>query len=306
MHTTAIRTVDGYELAANCYGDAQTCRAGVLIAGAMGVEQKYYAAFAHWLAEQGFFVVTFDYRGIGQSRPPQFRASLRGFAADLTSWIERDAAAALDFIAARIGAKPLAWIGHSLGGQILPLVPDHQCVDAMVTVAAGTGYWPQNSWRVRGYVWLLWYVVAPLALRLAGYFPGRRLRAIGDLPAGVMRQWRTWCLHRDYCVGVTGAYRRYAELKTPILSLSFTDDEFMSRANVESMHGFYAGAPREMKRIAPRAVGARRIGHFGFFRPRFAASLWPLAADWLQKRLAARGANELRRAPAQDLERSAT
>jgi predicted alpha/beta hydrolase len=29
-----------------------------------------------------------------------------------------------------------------------------------------------------------------------------------------------------------------------------------------------------MKRIAPGDIGERRIGHFGFFRPRFERSLW--------------------------------
>jgi len=29
-----------------------------------------------------------------------------------------------------------------------------------------------------------------------------------------------------------------------------------------------------MKRIAPGEVGAKRVGHFGFFRPAFEASLW--------------------------------
>lgn len=29
-----------------------------------------------------------------------------------------------------------------------------------------------------------------------------------------------------------------------------------------------------MKRIAPQDAGARRIGHFGFFRQRFADNLW--------------------------------
>ena len=55
----------------------------------------------------------------------------------------------------------------------------------------------------------------------------------------------------------------------------------MSARNIESIHGFYAGAPREMKRIAPGEVGEKRIGHFGFFRQRYARSLWPLAGDWL-------------------------
>jgi predicted alpha/beta hydrolase len=29
-----------------------------------------------------------------------------------------------------------------------------------------------------------------------------------------------------------------------------------------------------MKRIAPRDIGVRRIGHFGFFRAAFERSLW--------------------------------
>jgi predicted alpha/beta hydrolase len=284
-HAVAIAAADGFELAARTYGDAARCRAGVLIVGAMGVEQHYYGAFAHWLAGQGYFVVTFDYRGIGHSRPAQYRHSLRGFEADVTTWITRDVVAVVDFVAGRIGRRPLLWLGHSLGGQILGQVPNRDRVAAMVTVATGSGYWPQNSWRVRWYVWWLWYVVAPLATRLAGYFPGRRLKKIGDLPAGVMRQWRAWCLHREYCVGALGAAVRdqYARVTTPILSLSFTDDEFMSRANTESMHGFYARAPREMLRIAPHDVGARRIGHFGFFRHRHAAHLWPRASAWLER-----------------------
>jgi len=281
--STRITTADGFDLAARTFGDAASCRAGVLLVGAMGVDQQYYGAFATWLATQGFFVVSFDYRGMGESRPPRFSRSLRGFDADVSIWATRDVPAAVEFVAERIGAKPLLWLGHSLGGQILGQVPNRDRVTAMVTVATGSGYWIQNAWRLRLLAWWLWYVVAPLAMRVAGYFPGRRLKKVGDLPAGVMRQWRAWCLNRDYCVGALGPVVReqYARLRTPILSLSFTDDEFMSRVNTESMHGFYVAAPREMRRIAPRDIGVRRIGHFGFFRRRYAERLWPQAGAWL-------------------------
>jgi predicted alpha/beta hydrolase len=30
------------------------------------------------------------------------------------------------------------------------------------------------------------------------------LRKVGDLPRGVMAQWRRWCLNREYVVGVEG------------------------------------------------------------------------------------------------------
>ena len=282
-HAVQVIAADGFELRAHTFGDSRSARAGVLIVPAMGVEQHYYAAFAHWLAQQGYFAVTFDYRGIGQSRPPRYRRSLRGFEADVFTWAERDCAAMVDFTAQRLEGKPLLWVGHSLGGQILALVPNRERVRAMVTVAAGSGYWRENSPKLRSYVWWLWYVAAPAALRLFGYFPGRRMRKVGDLPHGVMRQWRAWCLNREYAVGVEGdeIRRRFAAVKTPILSLSFTDDEYMSARNTESLHGFYAGAPREMTRIAPQEIGAKRIGHFGFFRRRFADQLWLRAGAWL-------------------------
>ena len=60
----------------------------VLVVPAMGVEQQYYAAFAHWLAARGYFVVTFDYRGMGHSR----RGSLRRLKADVLTWAEQDTA----------------------------------------------------------------------------------------------------------------------------------------------------------------------------------------------------------------------
>jgi predicted alpha/beta hydrolase len=283
MTKIGVITDDGFELHATTFGDAPRCRAAVLIAPGMGVEQHFYAAFAQWLAERGFFVATFDYRGIGHSRPPQYRQSLRGFEADLMTWAGRDCAAMVDYTAARAAGKPLLWIGHSLGGQLLALVPNHERVAAMLTVACGSGYWRENSLRLRSVVWWLWYLLVPLTLRRYGYFPGRRLRKVGDLPAGVMRQWRQWCLHRDYLVGCEGdaVRRRYAEVTTPILSLSFTDDQYMSRANVESLHGFYCAAPRETRRISPREIGARSIGHGGFFRRRCAESLWPQAGAWL-------------------------
>jgi predicted alpha/beta hydrolase len=246
----------------------------------MGVAQAYYADFASWLASQGYAVLSFDYRGMGASRPAAYERSLRGFPADVVTWAERDAGAAVERLERELetsgAARRIHWLGHSLGGQIVGLLPDASRLGAVVTVASGSGYWRENARRLRRSVWALWYLVAPLAVTLAGYFPGRRLRKVGDLPAGVMSQWRRWCLSPDYMMGEGGAplRARYAQVRNPMLSLSFTDDEFMSARNIESLHAFYTSAPRQMIRIAPRDVGEPRIGHFGFFRARVERSLW--------------------------------
>lgn len=267
-----IRAADGSAIIARFFRPDGAPRGAVLIVPAMGTPQDFYRSFAAWLAKQGYLSATFDYRGTGLSR----RGRLRGFKADIFDWARLDCAAMIDALEPRAAGAPLYWIGHSLGGQILGLVPNRERIAKAITVATGSGYWLENVPSLRLKVWWLWFFVVPLSLRLFGYFPGKALRKVGDLPHGVMAQWRRWCLEREYAVGAEGDAVRaqYAAVRTPIVSLSFSDDEMMSLANTESIHGFYAAAPRKMQRIAPRDIGVARIGHFGFFRPRFEDSLW--------------------------------
>jgi predicted alpha/beta hydrolase len=277
QHSVALQ--NGESLVLRTFDPPVAPRAAIIVPCAMGVAQNFYARFAEWLASQGYLVATFDYRGIGLSAPK----SLRGYRIDIFDWATQDCAAAIEFVKQRLPAAPLYWVGHSLGGQLLGLIPNRERIDRVMTVATGSGYWRENAWKTRRFVWWLWYVVAPLAVRIAGYFPGKRLRKVGDLPAGVMSQWRRWCLSREYVVSAEGEQVRaaYAAVRTPMLSLSFTDDEMMSARGIRSLHGLYTSAPIEYRRIAPRDVGAPSIGHFGFFRPQFERTLWPLVPQWL-------------------------
>lgn len=270
----------GTTLVMRTFRSSESPKAAVIIPSAMGVAQQFYTQFAQWLASQGYHVTTFDYRGIGLSAPP----SLRGFPVNIFDWAE-DCAAVIEAVKSQLPDVPLHWIGHSLGGQLLGLIPNRESIDRVITVATGSGYWLENAWRTKSMVWWLWFFVVPIALRVAGYFPGKRLRKVGNLPRGVMAQWRRWCLSREYVVGAEGEQVReaYASVRMPMLSLSFTDDELMSARGIRSLHGLYTNAPVEYRRISPPDVGAKRIGHFGFFRPQFERTLWPLVPQWLME-----------------------
>jgi predicted alpha/beta hydrolase len=275
---------DGYRLGARTYAGSGH-RGAALVVPAMGVGQDFYAPFASWLAARGWNTLTFDFRGVGASAP----RTLRGFEADVLAWAQLDCAAALACARSLAYGRPLIWIGHSLGGQILAMTPGNDALSAAVTVASGVGYWKENALPLRRYSWWLWHVIAPVATALAGYFPGKTLRIVGDLPKGVMRQWSRWCRHREYAVGVEGDLmrERYRRVTLPMLSLSFTDDEYMSERNVAVLHAFYARARRDMRRVAPHDAGLARVGHFGFFRPDAGARLWPLMLDWVDRSLSA-------------------
>ncbi|WPH21306.1 alpha/beta hydrolase family protein [Variovorax paradoxus] len=282
MQTQQQLPVDnGVQLAVRRYEPAGAPRASIVIGGAMGVRQSFYEPFAQWLAQQGLRVWTFDYRGSGDSRNG---ASLRGFEADLFDWA-RDYEAVIDAAKAALPEQPLYLLGHSLGAQLPGFLQRPGQVDGLVSIAAGSGYWRENAPKLKRSILYFWFVLVPLATRLCGYFPGRRLKKVGDLPRGVILQWRRWCLHPRYSVGAEGdlALQSYGRVRFPVLALSITDDELMTLAGTESLLSFYAGAPRAMECIAPADVQARRIGHFGFFREQFSQSLWPSTVDKLHR-----------------------
>ncbi len=275
-----IPAADGYPLSARFLVAQAPLRGAALIVPAMGVTQEFYAEFASWLADRGWAVVTFDFRGTGASAP----RTLRGFEADILSWAQLDCAAVLAYARKHAEGRPLLWIGHSLGGQILAMTPGNDSIAAAITVASGVGYWRENAYPLRRYSWWLWHVIAPVATALCGYFPGRRLHIVGDLPKGVIEQWSRWCRHPEYAVGVEGEPMRdlYRNLTLPLLSVSFTDDGYMSASNIAVLHGFYENADCDMRRFSPADFDVARIGHFGFFRADGRARLWQVTLNWAE------------------------
>jgi predicted alpha/beta hydrolase len=248
-----LRVEGTTRLAVRRYEPAGEARASIVIGGAMGVRQSFYEAFAQWLAGQGLRVWTFDYRGSGDSRNG---ASLRGFEADLFDWA-RDYEAVIDAAKAALPSQPLYLLGHSLGAQLPGFLQRPEQVDGLVSIAAGSGYWRENAPKLKRSILYFWFVLVPLVTRLCGYFPGRKLKKVGDLPRGVILQWRRWCLHPRYSLGAEGerALQSYGRVRFPVLALSITDDELMTLAGTE---------PRELlcrrAECGPAHCAGRRAG----------------------------------------------
>jgi len=264
---------DGYRLGATVYGTAERA---ALIMPATGVPQAYYAKFAAYLAERGFTVLTFDYRGIGRS----LHGDVGKLRARMQDWALLDAAAAFAYL----GERKIVVVGHSFGGQALGLLPAAQRIAAAIFVGSQSGYW--KNWPLLGRLWMwpVTHLALPGMAKLNGYFPGSRLGFGEDLPRGVASQWASWCRHPRYLVGALGVEDVYSKLKLPIRAYAITDDAFAPLGAVEALRRLYPHAQWETRQVAPREVGAKALGHFGFFRERFRDSLWREAADWLEAR----------------------
>ncbi|QTN21862.1 alpha/beta fold hydrolase [Rhizobacter sp. AJA081-3] len=291
MNAHTLAADDGTPLSVRFFepAEGEPQRGAVVIGGAMGVRQDYYRAFADWLAQQGYRVATFDYRGMGDS--PPLAGTLRGFRADLFDWAA-DTDSVIEALAARSGDLPIYLIGHSLGAQLPGLLRHRDRLAGLLSIAAGSGYWRDNAPQLRRIVLYFWHVLVPVGTALFGYFPGQRIGKVGNLPKGVVMQWRKWCMHPRYHVGAEGAMvrERFAAARFPVVALSIADDELMTERGTQVLIDCYANAPRRIERITPADVQAKRIGHFGFFRDQFRATLWQRAEQLLSELALPRGA----------------
>lgn len=270
---------DGFVLAATTFEPRRAPQVWVILNPATGVPRTYYARFARFLAQEGFAVVTYDYRGIGGSRPRR----LRGFRARMRDWAQQDAAGVMDWIDARHPGRLLA-VGHSFGGQALGLLPRPERLAGALIVGSQSGYWRLwQGWRA-GMIATLWYVLIPGLSPLCGYYPASLLGMGHDMPAGVAQEWARWGRRPGYVTDADGGALRagYAKVAFPIRSYSFSDDTFAPPRAVEALLGFYSSAPIERRALTPRDLGVKAIGHWGFFRDRFRDPLWIEAADWLR------------------------
>jgi predicted alpha/beta hydrolase len=280
--------VDGYLLGATLFLPLGAKRHAVLINSATAVPRKIYRGFAGYLARRGCAVLTYDYRGTGDSRkksPAGSRRprSLAGFKAGMSDWAALDATAAVAWMRERYHHLPLNYVGHSFGGQALGLLPNNGEVTRAFLIAAQAGYWKLMAApeRYRVYV-MLNYVGTPLT-RVLGYAPG--WSGIGeDLPRGVFQQWVGWVMSRRYLFDDTNlkALQNFPQFRGAMRALCFSDDPWATPPAVELLCSGFIAIDPEILTIAPADVGAKRIGHFGFFRPEHRDTLWRGAAEWIQ------------------------
>ena len=283
-----ILAPDGVPLGGFMWRLGEPGRPVVVIAAATSVRCRYYGRFAAYLFANGFDVLTFDYRGIGESRPPR----MRGFRADWVDWGESDLEGALRFAVREFENAPLHVVAHSIGGFAIGLAPTSRRIGRILTVGSQFAHWRDYGAEERLRMFWKWHVVMPLLTRVFGYFPAKRLGWMEDTPAGVVRDWSRMRPRFEDTVRA-GSFvagereserlaRRFTGVTAPILAIGLDDDTHGTPAALDRLLAYFTASPRRHWRIDPSDVGADAIGHFAFFHDRFEGTLWPLALGWLR------------------------
>lgn len=274
-----FEAADGYALSGRALVGPRP-EIAILVTSGTGFPKGFYERFARHLAAKGAVVLTYDFRGIGGSRPDD----LARMDMDYTDWGRLDMPAALDALAAQAPGLPIVHLGHSVGGHFAGFMPNHDLISRHAFVSVGSGYWGRHHRSYNPLELFFWFGYGPWSLFRHGYVKGGTLWRGADLPRGVYTTWRRWCLKPEYFADeLTTRLRPHAfdEIRRPIRSWIFPDDPIATPRTGADMLELYPNAPSELVVRPPSAFGVSRIGHEGAFR-RGLEPLWDELWDWLK------------------------
>jgi predicted alpha/beta hydrolase len=247
----------------------------VLISSATAVPQGLYFGFARALVASGArAVLTYDYRGTGASRSQEGHGDIR-----MKDWALLDLPAAMAALDAVAPGHAMVGLGQSFGGQALGLCGLSGRFERYANVAAMSG---SRKLLDDPWVWPRMNLVGVPVSLVLGHIPS--WMGIGEpLPGSVFRDWARWCRQENYFFDDPDLpeTRRFADVRLPLLSIGMLDDPWGTPRAVAHLLTRYETADITERWIGPQHVDGVPIGHLGFFRSRFAETLWPPLAGWL-------------------------
>lgn len=279
-----VQTKDGLNLSATLYASHMPAKSIVIINSATGVKKQYYADYAHFLVSQGFMVLSYDYRGIGESQP---RSNKQYKQMKMQHWGELDFAACIAWCQIHAPHLPITCIGHSVGAQIIGLAHNNHALSACISLSGQSGYWRHWDKRKWPKLWLAWYGVIPIFSQIFGSLP-RAILGSEPLPKGIAQQWAKWARNANYICDNEGKKWRpyFAQLQSPMHFYAISDDDdFAPLRSVKALAQFYHNAPVTLERIHPEDHNIPFIGHFGFFKKDMPQVLWQATADQINSLL---------------------
>lgn len=255
----------------------------LIIHPATATPARFYTNFADYAVERGLAVLTYHVRGVAASGPARERSQLR-----MRDWMLQDANAVSAWAANEFPRLPKVALGHSLGGHALLLGNAAEDLHAIVTVGTSRAALRDiNPLSERLRVGLILRMLGPLISPLVGYAPGRRLGLGEDIPTAAMLEWGRWVRMSEYFFDdpSLGASARMARLRTPVLAIGTSDDNWASPEQIDALVDHVRLAVVERRTFTPQELEVSRIGHHGLLRRSVAGGAWPEIVSWLLQRL---------------------
>lgn len=275
-----ITCSDGFILGGSLF-EVEKPKAAIMLGPATGIKRNIYQAFAGFLAENGYTVLTFNNRGIGDSKG----AHINEGEPSLLKWGKLDMTAALEYLKEAYPDKEYHLIGHSAGGQLPGLMENALELKSIFNVASSSGSMSTLSggFRLQSLFFLNFFI--PLSNFLFGKTNSQWVGMGEPLPKKVASDWSRWCNGKGYVqvdLDTKIKEHHYREMELAALWIHPTDDEIANFENVKDMIRVFPNMKAQIKTLDPKDHGLKEIGHMKFFHPKNQV-LWKYALDWFDQ-----------------------
>lgn len=282
MQKITITAADGYPLSALYARPVGGSIGNIILSSATGVRKEFYINFARFLVQNGYCVLLYDYRGIGESAPGNLKTS----ASFMHEWGTLDMNAALDYMVNEKKLTDIIWVGHSVGAQMVGFIKNRHHIRKVIAISAALGYWKYFPSPVKWKIWGLWFFVGPIMVWVFGYGAMKKIGWGENLSRNMMKEWREWCLSKTYFAGLLKKklkQDKFYGFTVPITSVYMSDDQLANDKTAPMMMKFFPDSPQEIYKLPVENYTSYKVGHTGIFRKKFKRDLWPLLTVIIEK-----------------------
>ncbi|MEC3877630.1 alpha/beta hydrolase family protein [Chryseobacterium salviniae] len=278
MENVLITTQDNTVITAHLFLPEHSNGKFLLINSATGVRQQVYFSFARYFAENGFTVITYDYRGIGLSKPKK----MKNFKASMRIWGSKDFKAITEYSKLHFNGYKKYCLGHSVGALILGMNKDSEIFEQFVFVGTQNAFVGNLKFRTKIEAYLGFGIVQPLTTSLLGYFPAHWFGLGESLPKNCAYDWRTLILNRKSTNGLLDKIDDYSKiLSQKVLVIRAEDDVWLTEKGVKSLlNDTYPNLKPVYRLIKISESDKGEIGHINFFRS-YNKKLWNIILNEL-------------------------
>ena len=256
-----ITFLDGVTNQITFFKNEKTVAKTILMLPALGVKASYYDSFCTYFSENGYHMVSMDWRGLGHSNVRASRKVDFGYKDFLN-----DIGEVVELIRTELPNTTLYFAGHSLGGQLggLYLSRFPETAKGLFAIASCSIYHKGWTGRDRLPILMAGALFAPIS-KIVGYLPGKQLGFGGKEFRGVIEDWLYTLKTGNYATkGDTFDYELAMSKATfPILAISIEHDFMSPHKAVENLLKKFPNAITKHVQIPNPA---KELNHFRWTR----------------------------------------
>jgi predicted alpha/beta hydrolase len=288
-----VRTADGWSLRVDVRRSLAAPIGVAVLAHALMARRSEFdrpagAGLGSFLAERGWRVVSFDFRGHGDSAPRVRDGGTFGYDAFVTG----DLPAICEFARSEVGrGLPVVVVGHSLGGHVALAAQGTGTIyaDAVATLAATMWLRQLDPSRLR------WWtkratVEAMLALaRRVGYFPARAIRLGSDDEPRALIEDIAQVVRSEVWTSANGRIdylSSLSQVRVPVMQILSENDKFECDAESGTRFAERCGARPKIVRVTRADDGGEPPTHMGLVTNGKVRGVWNQLERWLREAVA--------------------